>query len=132
MTPEIKWLAATAMFTGLIWLPYILALLAQMGVKDALMDGEHATVLDAPWAQRAQRAHANAVENLVVFAALVIALHLANAGTGLTATAALIFFLSRIGHWVVYVLGLPLIRTLLFAVGFVCQMIIGLTVFGVL
>jgi len=132
MTPELKWLAATAMFTGLVWLPYILALLAQMGVGKALMDAQHATALDAPWAQRAKRAHANAVENLVVFAALVLVLHAANAGTALTATAAMIFFLSRIGHWGVYVLGLPLIRTLLFAVGFACQMIIGLTIFGVL
>jgi uncharacterized MAPEG superfamily protein len=132
MTPELKWLAATALFTGLVWVPYILALLGQMGVGKALMDGQHATPLDAPWAQRAKRAHANAVENLVVFAALVIVLHLAEAATSLTATAAFVFFLSRIGHWGVYVLGLPLIRTLLFAVGFACQMIIGLTLFGLL
>ena len=132
MTPELKWLAATSLFTGLVWLPYILALLVQMGVTKALMDGEHATELDAPWAQRAQRAHTNAIENLVVFGGLVIVLHLIDAGTALTATAAFVFFVSRVGHWIVYVLGLPLLRTLLFAVGFACQMIIGLTVFGLL
>jgi len=83
MSAELHWLAATAIFTALLWIPYILALLGQMGVGAGLMDGEHATKLDAPWAQRAQRAHANAVENLAVFAALVITLHLAEAATEL-------------------------------------------------
>jgi uncharacterized MAPEG superfamily protein len=132
MTPELKWMAATGLFTAILWMPYIVSLLGQMGIMGGLMDGEHATGVEAKWAQRAKRAHANAVENLVVFGALAIPLSIAGMGTELTATAAFVFFISRIGHWLVYLIGLPLIRTLFFAAGFVCQLILGLTLFGVL
>ena len=116
MTPELKWMAATGLFTAILWMPYIVSLLGQMGIMGGLMDGEHATGVEAKWAQRAKRAHANAVENLVVFGALAIPLSIAGMGTELTATAAFVFFIS----------------TLFFAAGFVCQLILGLTLFGVL
>jgi len=125
LSPELAWLVWTALLTSLLWIPYILKLLAEQGVLSALMDGEHVAPPQAPWSQRAKRAHTNAVENLVVFAPLVLAVEITEANSALTATACAIFFYARLGHYVVYTLGLPVIRTLLFAVGWVCQILLG-------
>ena len=127
---ELFWLACVALLTSVMWMPYIVQLIAQMGPVAALLDRFHETPHDARWAQRAKRAHANAVENLVVFAPLAIAVYALDAGTALTATASAVYFFARAGHYVVYVLAVPLFRTLLFAVGFVCQWILGLTLLG--
>jgi uncharacterized MAPEG superfamily protein len=130
MSTELTWVAATAFITALMWVPYILSLIGQMGVVAALSDGEHATGVEAGWAQRSKRAHANAVENLVVFAPLAIGIHLAGMSSGATATACGVFFYSRLAHYLVYTAGLPYVRTLAFAVGWLCQMVLVLTLLG--
>lgn len=131
LAPELYWLTLTALATGLMWLPHILWLIRDQGLGPALMDGEHDIIYRAPWAARARRAHLNAVENLAVFAALVAALTIAGLGDGLTAGAAALFFAARMAHFAVYVAGLPVVRTLLFALGVGCQLVIGLRVLGV-
>jgi uncharacterized MAPEG superfamily protein len=122
MTPELTWLTATALITALMWVPYILVLIAQMGLVGALTETR--------WARRAKRAHTNAVENLVVFAPLAIAVHVTGTSTAMTATVCAVFFYTRLAHYVVYAAGIPVIRTLLFAVGWACQMILALTLLG--
>ncbi|MCL5776551.1 MAPEG family protein [Limibaculum sp. FT325] len=132
LAPELYWLALTAIATGLMWLPHILWLLGDRGVGPALMDGEHDIAYTAPWAARARRAHLNAVENLAVFAALVAALVISGQGDGLTAAAAALYFFARVAHFAVYVAGLPVVRTLAFAVGVGCQLVIGFRVLGII
>ena len=83
----------------------------------------------ADWARRAAAAHTNAVENLVVFAPLAIAVHLLGVGSELTATAAAYFFL-RVAHYVVYMLAVPVLRTLLFAGGVACRVTLAVAVLG--
>jgi len=130
MSPELTWTAAMALLTSLMWVPYILSLLGQMGIPAALADAEHATPLEAPWAQRCKRAHANAVENLVVFAPLAIGIHVAGLGTVATATACAVFFYARLAHYVIYTLGVPYLRTPAFAVGWLCLIVLALKLLG--
>ncbi|MEO1206693.1 MAG: MAPEG family protein [Pseudomonadota bacterium] len=130
LSPELYWLTLTALATALFWLPYTLELIRQMGLNGALADGQHETRLEASWARRAKRAHTNAVENLIVFAALVIALQLSGQTTPLTATVCMVFFASRMGHYAVYVAGLPYIRTVLFAISWTCQLILAASLLG--
>ena len=132
LSPELFWLSATAIFTALLWIPYIIALIGQWGLGPAFMDTEHEFRLEKAWARRAQRAHTNAVENLIIFAALILALELTGANNATTAMTAATFFWLRVAHYFVYVGRLPVIRTALFFAGFVCQVIIGLAVFGVI
>ncbi|MEO0823900.1 MAG: MAPEG family protein [Pseudomonadota bacterium] len=125
-SPEIFWLAATALATALMWVPHILWLVGHKGLFGALMDGEHDIDYTAPWAARAHRAHLNAIENLAVFAAAVLAVELAGANSAATATAAGAFFFVRVAHFAVYCAGLPLVRTVLFFVGVACQVALAL------
>jgi uncharacterized MAPEG superfamily protein len=122
LSPELRYLTLTALFTGLIWVPIVLNRLGEMGVWKALKNPEPDVRPHAEWAYRLANAHRNAIENLVVFAPLALAVHVAQLGDGLTATASLTFFLMRVAHAVVYALGVPLVRTILFVVGFACQL----------
>jgi uncharacterized MAPEG superfamily protein len=132
LSPELYWLTLTAVLTAVMWVPYIIQLIAQMGVFTAFFDRFHETAHTARWAQRAKRAHHNAVENLVVFSALVLTLSISGFGNSLTALACQIYFYVRAAHYVVYVLAFPVIRTLLFLAGVACQMVIAGTLLGLI
>lgn len=56
-------------------------------------------------------------EGLTIFAPLVLVASVAGVQTALTALGAQLFFYSRVAHAIVYVLGLPLIRPLIWSVG---------------
>ena len=49
-----------------------------------------------------------------------------------TVAAAATYFWARLVHLVVYTMGMPVIRTLAFAVGFLAQAVLLLAVFGVM
>lgn len=63
------------------------------------------------WAGRAYRAHRNMLESLVLFAVLVLAGHAANKLNATTALGAQLFIWARLAYAIVYVAGLPWIRT---------------------
>jgi uncharacterized MAPEG superfamily protein len=132
LQPELYWLTLTCLMTGLLWVPYILQLIVQLGPVQAIWDPTGAHPHDADWALRAKRAHYNAVENLVVFAPLVLVVVLTGKGTALTATAAAAYFFLRLAHYLIHTAAVPVLRTVVFLGGWLCQMILGLTVLGLL
>lgn len=132
MTSELYWLTATALMTALFWVPYILNRISVQGMMAALSYPTEDTPKQTGWAERAMKAHYNAAENLVVFAPLVLTLHVLGLSTALTASAAAIYFFARLAHYVVYLAGIPVARTLAFAVGWAAQISIGLVVLGIL
>src|SRR5450432_3309123 len=71
------------------------------------------------WGKRADRTYLNAVEVFAPFAALVIVAHLTGKANAMTAFWAASFFWLRLLHTIVYLLGVPYIRTLVFTLGFV-------------
>ena len=68
------------------------------------------------WGDRAIRAHRNMLENLVPFAALVLAAHAAGVSSEETARGATFFFWGRLAHAVTYLAGIPYLRTVAFVV----------------
>lgn len=132
MSQELYWLTLTALMTGLFWVPYILNRFAELGVITAIMNPQTDPRPQAQWAERMMSAHRNAVENLVVFAPLVVVVQLSELSTAYTAKATMVYFFARLIHYIVYTLGVPGVRTVCFIVGFICQMILGLTAVGVM
>jgi uncharacterized MAPEG superfamily protein len=63
------------------------------------------------WAARAQRAHKNMLENIVLFAILVLATKITGTSNELTILGAQLFFWGRVAFFVIYVIGVPWIRT---------------------
>jgi len=128
--PELFWLTLVTLATGLMWVPHILQLIAQEGLFQAIYDPSREMPHKVIWAQRARRAHENAVENLAIFAPLVILVAVAGSGTEQTALAAMIFFFARVGHFLAYAMAIPFARVLSFAIGWGCQMIFAFNLLG--
>src|SRR3569833_1179723 len=74
LTKELLWLTLTGVLTGLLWAPYILDRIMVRGLMGAMANPSRNDPPQSPWAQRLYFAHTNAVENLVVFAVLVLVL----------------------------------------------------------
>ena len=111
MTTDLTMLAYSAIFCVLLAFPYTLGMIAADGLPRTA--GNREGMGEAPgWRGRARRAHLNMVENLVPFAALVLVVHLAQKASPTTAHGAELFFYARVAHAVVYILGLPYLRTL--------------------
>jgi uncharacterized MAPEG superfamily protein len=116
MSGELKYLTLVSVLTGLLWVPYILNEILVRGLVDAVGYQENPKPL-AKWAQRLKAAHYNAVENLVVFAAVVLVAHAAGIHTAAIATAAAVYFWARVVHAVAYTFAIPWVRTAAFVVG---------------
>ncbi len=127
MTIELRMLAWSCLLALLMPNVYVVPLTSLpggmawgLGNRDRPLEGESA------WASRARRAHANLIENLVVFAALVLVAHASGRTNAWTALGSELFFWGRLGHAATYVAGLVPWRTLAFAVAVAGEWIIVL------
>jgi uncharacterized MAPEG superfamily protein len=85
MTPDLKYLAYTAILTAALWIPYI----ASQVMTNGFLGPENyvdPTARPVPlWGQRANRVYVNAVEAFAPFAALVIVAQLAGKADAMSA-----------------------------------------------
>jgi len=130
MSGELKWLTLTVILTGLMWVPYILDRIMVRGLMGAMANPSRHDKPQSAWAQRLYFAHTNAVENLMIFAPLVLILDSLNHSTQSTLIACAVYFWARLAHAIVYTMGVPVLRTLAFTVGFAAQVVLVLAVFG--
>ena len=130
MSKELLWLTLTVILTGVMWVPYILDRIVVRGLMGAMANPARTDKPHSPWAQRLYFAHTNAVENLIIFAPLVLILDAQGYSTEGTVIACAVYFWARLAHAIVYTMGVPVLRTLAFAVGFVAQVTLALAVFG--
>lgn len=130
MTRELFWLTLTVAMTGLMWIPYIIDRIMVRGAKGAMANPTAKMKPQSAWAQRLYFAHTNAVENLVIFAALVLILDNMGIANENTALACAVYFWARAAHAFIYTVGAPVLRTFAFTVGFLAQVALVLAVFG--
>ena len=108
MSPDLRYLAYTALLTALLWISYIVS---QVVTNGPLSGENYVDPKPRPvplWGQRANRAHLNAVESFAPFAALVLIAHVAGKENGMTAFWTISFFWLRLLHAIVYLAGIPL------------------------
>jgi uncharacterized MAPEG superfamily protein len=116
--PELLILVITCLLTLLMWIPYVVARTVKAGLQNALASPTPVSTIGPMWAQRARLAHANAVENLAIFAPLVLTASTLNVSNTVTLMAAKIYLIARVIHYVMYIVGIPVLRTLAFLTGF--------------
>jgi uncharacterized MAPEG superfamily protein len=119
MTTDLRYLAYTALLTATLWIPYVVS---QVVTNGFLRPPNYLDPTPRPlplWGKRADRAHLNAVEAFAPFAVLVIVVQLAGKANATTAMLAMLFFWLRLVHAIVYLLGIPYVRTLVFVAGYV-------------
>ena len=123
MTSELSSLIWVVALTALMWIPYILNTIMVRGLVDAVGYPDNPKPV-APWAVRMKAAHYNAVENMAVFATLVLVLNAAGISNETTVLACEIYFWARLLHFIVYTAGIPWVRTLTFAVSWACSVVL--------
>jgi len=126
MSPDLKYLAFTALLTAALWIPYIVA---QVMTNGPLRPENYVDPTPRPvplWGQRAGRAYLNAVETFAPFATLVIVAQLTGKANAMTAFWAACYFWLRLAHAVVFWFAIPYIRTVIFTLAFVA--IVGIFV----
>ena len=128
----VMYVALSSILCVLLWVPYIGArAFLVWGLPTFLTnypDGFPAQSPKQPlWASRAQRAHLNLVETLPAFIGVVWASSVLGGATsaGTVATWAAIFFWARVVHAVVYVAGVPFLRTPVYLVSWAAILVIG-------
>ncbi|HEY4406828.1 MAG TPA: MAPEG family protein [Xanthobacteraceae bacterium] len=119
MTPDLKYLAYTAILTAALWIPYIVCQVMTNGFLTPPNYVDPAARPVPAWGKRADRAHLNAVETFAPFAALVLIAHVSGKADAMTAFWSMCFFWLRLAHAVVYLAAIPYVRTLIFTLGFV-------------
>lgn len=111
MKPELTLLVCAIVLAFAQLLAGVIGAMQQVGLP-ALLGNREGMAEITGWAGRAQRAHRNMVENLVLFAALVLVAVAAGRTNAMTLLGAQIFVWARLAYAIIYVLGLPLLRTL--------------------
>ena len=127
MTSELTYLSWVLILHLVIWIPYVLNMIAVRGLMDAVGYPDNPLPM-AAWAQRMKAAHYNLVENLVVFATLVLMAHVLGVSNDMTVLACQVYFWARIAHAILYTLGVPWGRTLAFAVAWLSQVLLLLQI----
>lgn len=124
---ELYWLILTALMTSLFWVPYILNRMIEQGLFNAMLDPIGETGTKREWASRMMQAHSNAIENLVIFAPLVILIQITGMNTATTASACMVYFFARLAHYIVFTFAVPLLRVVSFLIGFGAQSVLAIT-----
>jgi len=129
-TSELYLLSLVCAATILMWLPYMAARILTRGMMMTLANPDPSHRADPAWAERARRAHANAVENLAVFAPLVLIAAQIGVSTPATIIAAKTYLAARLVHYVAYAAGIPVVRTLSFLTGFAATLVFVAVLIG--
>ena len=130
MTTDLTMLTATAVLAGLLVNPYGLAMWTLWPVREILGNRENPPPPLPAWAERAQRAQRNMLENFPHFAVLVLVAHAAGLANEQTALGATIFFWARLVHAVVYTTGIWQLRGPAFFAGWAGESLIIFRLLG--
>ena len=110
MKPELTLLGWSVVLAIVHMLATVQALVSQKGLMTAFGNRENLPEL-AGWGGRAQRANANMAQNLVLFAAVVLAAAVAGRSNSMTLLGAQLFFWGRVAYAVCYLAGIQYLRT---------------------
>lgn len=115
MSPDLKFLVWATALTVLQMVVAAMTATQQVGLPRLAGNREDLPAL-VGLAGRAQRAHRNMLESLVLFAALVLVAQVAGKANAATALGAQLFFWARLVYAIVYLVGIPWLRTGVWAV----------------
>ena len=124
MSPDLKYLLMSVVLTFVQVLIAAAAANQVVGLNTLAGNRDDLPTLSG-FAGRAKRAHLNMLENMVLFSALVLIAVVAQKTNAMTALGALIFFWARLLYAVIYLIGIPWLRTLAWAVSVVGMIMVA-------
>ncbi|MEI7713890.1 MAG: MAPEG family protein [Rhodospirillales bacterium] len=115
MTPDLTLLVCAVVLTAVQAIVAGMGANGQAGLTTMAGNREHLPEI-LGWPGRAARAHRNMLENLPLFAALVLIAHVAGRSDATSILGEHIFVWSRLVYAGVYIVGVPWLRSAVFAV----------------
>lgn len=122
MSPDLKYLVWSAVLCLVQAVIAVVGAMQVVGLPKLAGNRDDMPAIEG-WPGRARRAHQNMLENLVLFAILVLVAHVTQRANATTALGAMIFFWARLAHGVVYLAGVSYVRTALWGLS-----VIGLAI----
>ncbi len=116
MSADLTYLVWAAALTMIQLLVVIVG--ATFAIPLPILAGNRETPVEGKgWLGRAQRAHRNILESLVLFAILVLVAHVTGKANAMTALGSAMYFWSRVAYAAIYIAGITWVRSLVFGVG---------------
>jgi uncharacterized MAPEG superfamily protein len=125
MTPDLRYLVWSVALTFVEIMVAALAANGQVSLGALAGNREDMPVMTG-FAGRAQRAYRNMLETLPIFIALILVAQIAAKTNAATLLGAELFFWGRLAHWLIYLVGIPWLRTFAWAVSIVGLVLIFL------
>lgn len=123
MTMDLAYLVWSAALTVVLALIAVTGAAQQIGLAKLAGDREKFPEITG-WAGRAARAHRNMLENLVLFAILVLVAHVTRRANAQTQLGAQIFFWARVVHAGLYIGAVAWARTAAWVVSMIGLLLI--------
>lgn len=118
MTTDLMMLVWSAVLCIALIMPYAGAKSQRLGLA-TLAGNREGVPPSTGWVGRAERAHANMIENLIPFAIFVLVVAVTGKANLMSALGAQVFFWARVAHAVLYIAGIPWARTLAWVISLV-------------
>lgn len=115
MSPDLRLLLWTLALTFVEVIVAVLAAQTQVGLGMLAGNRDGLPPLTG-FAGRTRRAHRNMLESLPLFIALVLIAQIAGKTSPATLLGAQLFFWGRLAHWLIYIIGIPWLRTIAWVV----------------
>ncbi|MFQ5622243.1 MAG: MAPEG family protein [Paracoccaceae bacterium] len=120
----------SGLWIAIAWVPYIVDRIMVRGLMGALANPSPDLKPQSAWAQRAKAAHTVAVETFVAFAPLAVLASIRMPEDGYPGILAATYFFAMLAHYIIYSIGIPVLRTVAFALAALSTVAIALRVLG--
>ena len=120
----------SAVWIAIAWVPYLLDRIMVRGLVGAMANPSPDLTPQSDWAVRAKAAHVVAIQAFAAFAPLAILAMIRIPEDGYPNILAMTFFIGIFAHYVIYAIGIPVLRTLSFSLAALSTLALGLRVLG--
>ena len=122
MSGSITFLYCIAGAIVLVYVPFLLVAYARVNLGTEALATPRAIVDKLPaFAQRATWAHQNGFESLMIFVPAALMAYITGVSSTLAISAGLTYLVARLFYSVFYILNVPLLRSLMFAIATLCS-----------
>jgi|TARA_B110000285_G_scaffold18185_1_gene17733 uncharacterized MAPEG superfamily protein len=120
----------SAVWIAIAWVPYVLDRIMVRGLAGSMANPSLDLAPQSDWAVRAKAAHVVAIQAFSAFAPLAILAMIRIPEDGYPNILAITFFIGIFAHYVIYVIGITVLRTLSFSLAALSTLALGLRVLG--
>ena len=120
----------SAVWIAIAWVPYLLDRIMVRGLVGAMANPSPDLTPQSDWAVRAKAAHVVAIQAFSAFAPLAILAMIRIPEDGYPNILAMTFFIGIFAHYVIYAIGITMLRTLSFSLAALSTLALGLRVLG--